>query len=533
MSSLTNPSPVPRKFKYLSLHSFQFALLFAISTVALVIPFGSIQGGAIAVGLCGLAAGLAQVHRKPEESLLRPKLFAYYAPTIGAIGLVSLPPSRWTEIAYLGVLLGSIHSYCGLGYLRQYFSMRIPATIPFVSSIIGILAFVGISVSRPTEIFTSSYWICIALTPAAFHLSTIGFMLHKEKGHRKIVLEQITLISGSAILSSVYAFTNPGSISAIFVCLALMFAFDTFNNIFGANEKLSKANKAKASKLKKSLTNKNSKNETYFTAEKLIELLKSNAGDKDISFDVPDSYPMIKSQLAVLNTVLSRIVNAPNYHDLKFKLHFYTNLKMGMKCQAIDIRGFVDHENESYRFIHLSKKQNKELCEDMKEISGHFVNKSMASSPPLFTVYVPCSTMLEGTPGAVLGYSLDGSPKEILIIDDDADIVDLFKDYLEDLDVNILTASDGKTALELFDKHRPDCVITDLLLPKLSGLELIEEIRKKDEYAKVISVSGTPDKDMMVAAIALGSKSAHAKPPNMQHLIAEVREAVGSFGNKQ
>ena len=75
-----------------------------------------------------------------------------------------------------------------------------------------------------------------------------------------------------------------------------------------------------------------------------------------------------------------------------------------------------------------------------------------------------------------------------------------------------LEASDGEEALELYDRHRPDILLTDINMPLLDGLELIKIIRKKDKMSKIIVLSAYSDQEKLMKAIPLGLSAYLVKP---------------------
>lgn len=77
-----------------------------------------------------------------------------------------------------------------------------------------------------------------------------------------------------------------------------------------------------------------------------------------------------------------------------------------------------------------------------------------------------------------------------IVIDDDKDTTDVFVDYLELLKVDVWGVGyNGKTAVELFELHRPDLVFLDLMMPEYDGFYALERIHKIDPAAKVIVVT--------------------------------------------
>ncbi|MCK4766732.1 MAG: response regulator [Candidatus Aminicenantes bacterium] len=79
--------------------------------------------------------------------------------------------------------------------------------------------------------------------------------------------------------------------------------------------------------------------------------------------------------------------------------------------------------------------------------------------------------------------------KVILVIDDEPEIRDLLKDFLEDNDLSVVLINDGVEALEYMEKKVPDLVITDLLLPGEHGIDLVKIIKEK-YFIPVIVMSG-------------------------------------------
>ena len=84
--------------------------------------------------------------------------------------------------------------------------------------------------------------------------------------------------------------------------------------------------------------------------------------------------------------------------------------------------------------------------------------------------------------------------KTILVVDDEEDIRKLLQDFLESRNYHVLTAADGSQALELAKKHVPDLIVTDMLLPKVHGVELAQLI-KDNFFIPVVGISGVYKKE--------------------------------------
>lgn len=80
--------------------------------------------------------------------------------------------------------------------------------------------------------------------------------------------------------------------------------------------------------------------------------------------------------------------------------------------------------------------------------------------------------------------------RKLLIVDDEQDITDPLKDYLESYGFSVATALDGQSALEHLTKHTVDLVMTDVKMPNIDGYELIANMAKNFPMIKIFILSG-------------------------------------------
>ena len=114
-----------------------------------------------------------------------------------------------------------------------------------------------------------------------------------------------------------------------------------------------------------------------------------------------------------------------------------------------------------------------------------------------------------------------------IVIDDDKDVLEVFCEFLEVKQINILAKGrNGKEAVELYQKFKPDVVLMDLVMPEFDGFYGIENIRKQDPNSKIIifSASLTPQyveklKKMKVSGISI-------KPYEMDGIIDMINKAT-------
>lgn len=92
--------------------------------------------------------------------------------------------------------------------------------------------------------------------------------------------------------------------------------------------------------------------------------------------------------------------------------------------------------------------------------------------------------------------------------------------------IDVIEASDGEEAWELYVKHKPEILITDIVMPKLSGLELVSKIRENDEQIPVIVLSAYSEQEKLLQAIELNLISYQMKPLNRKKLHSSLQKAI-------
>ena len=113
--------------------------------------------------------------------------------------------------------------------------------------------------------------------------------------------------------------------------------------------------------------------------------------------------------------------------------------------------------------------------------------------------------------------------KKILVVDDALFMRRVIRKNLEGSGYrDIEEACSGEEALELFSREKPDLVLLDITMPGMSGLEVLEEIRKKDPAAKVIMCSAMGQEQMITNALMLGASDFIVKPFNAVEFMTVV-----------
>jgi len=115
--------------------------------------------------------------------------------------------------------------------------------------------------------------------------------------------------------------------------------------------------------------------------------------------------------------------------------------------------------------------------------------------------------------------------KRILIIEDDRDIVELVRYNLANEGFQVSAAFDGGTGLNTLKKTPPDLLLLDLMLPKLSGLEICREIRRDDSLNRlpILMLTARGEEADRVVGLEMGADDYVTKPFSPRELLARVK----------
>lgn len=91
-------------------------------------------------------------------------------------------------------------------------------------------------------------------------------------------------------------------------------------------------------------------------------------------------------------------------------------------------------------------------------------------------------------------------------------------------------AANGKEAVDLFDRFRPDLVLLDITMPLQNGVDALRQIMERDQTAKVVVVSSIGHKEMIWKAITLGAKHFITKPFDQDYVGAIIRSVIEGKG---
>jgi DNA-binding response OmpR family regulator len=116
--------------------------------------------------------------------------------------------------------------------------------------------------------------------------------------------------------------------------------------------------------------------------------------------------------------------------------------------------------------------------------------------------------------------------KTILVVEDDLAILRGLKDNLEFESYEVLTAGDGESGYQLVKEKKPDLVILDIMLPRMSGHELCRKVRGEGIMTPILMLTARSEEKDRVTGLDLGADDYVTKPFSVPELLARVRALI-------
>ncbi len=117
--------------------------------------------------------------------------------------------------------------------------------------------------------------------------------------------------------------------------------------------------------------------------------------------------------------------------------------------------------------------------------------------------------------------------KKIVLAEDNSTLSLLLRFRLEKEGYKLLIAVDGKEAIELIEQHNPELILTDIMMPFISGLEVISHVRNKlNKQTPIIVFSAAGQEEMVLKAFNLGANDFMGKPFSPNELVIRVKRLL-------
>ena len=126
--------------------------------------------------------------------------------------------------------------------------------------------------------------------------------------------------------------------------------------------------------------------------------------------------------------------------------------------------------------------------------------------------------------------------KKILVVDDEQAFLRVLQNRLESMEYEVVTASNGKEALEKVKTDKPDAVLLDIMMPILDGIKTLKEIRKKDKTLPVFMLTASSDAERFKSAKDLNASGFIIKTADLKiemNNISNVLNIAAKYKGKQ
>ena len=114
----------------------------------------------------------------------------------------------------------------------------------------------------------------------------------------------------------------------------------------------------------------------------------------------------------------------------------------------------------------------------------------------------------------------------ILLVDDDADVLEFMSDALQGRGYDVKVLQSSSQAASVLQRETFDLIITDIVMPKVHGLEILENARRRNPAARVVFVTGHPHRDILREGFDKGAFSVLEKPFPVEEFLSTVDQAL-------
>jgi two-component system, OmpR family, alkaline phosphatase synthesis response regulator PhoP len=112
---------------------------------------------------------------------------------------------------------------------------------------------------------------------------------------------------------------------------------------------------------------------------------------------------------------------------------------------------------------------------------------------------------------------------KIMVVDDEISIVTLLEFNLEKAGFQVITANDGKEAVQIIEKENPDLIVLDLMLPGMDGIEVCKHLRQKQITTPILMLTAKDDEFDKILGLELGADDYMTKPFSPREVVARIK----------
>ncbi|MFH0957100.1 MAG: response regulator, partial [Pseudomonadota bacterium] len=145
-----------------------------------------------------------------------------------------------------------------------------------------------------------------------------------------------------------------------------------------------------------------------------------------------------------------------------------------------------------------------------------------------FKIYLPSVERRKDSESCITAMGTPGGTDTILVVDDDEIVRDMTGEFLQGFGYSVITATNGKEALAIYqmERDRIELILLDLIMPVMDGRQCLKEILRINPKAKVVIASGYSESTLASGAVAAGAKGFVQKPYNMSQILTTIREVL-------
>lgn len=115
---------------------------------------------------------------------------------------------------------------------------------------------------------------------------------------------------------------------------------------------------------------------------------------------------------------------------------------------------------------------------------------------------------------------------KILVVDDEEIVLNTIRFHLESEGHLVITSADGREAIELIRNEEPDVIILDIMMPFMSGLELLEMVKSENKNIPAILISALDEIEVIETSLSIGADDFIIKPVNMDELSIRIKRVL-------
>ncbi len=164
----------------------------------------------------------------------------------------------------------------------------------------------------------------------------------------------------------------------------------------------------------------------------------------------------------------------------------------------------------------------------VEQHGGRIICESKPSVGTIFKIYFPAVEEIQKEKYLEKKEPPRGQGETILLVDDEANILEMASRLLDNANYKVITASNAKDAIELYEKHRDKIrlVLLDMIMPEMGGIRCLEVLRTMDPNVKVLIITGYTESGMTQELKDAGAGDFILKPFDTPQLLEKIRKII-------